>query len=149
MPSAIPRLAIDGDGDGHADIWRSQADALASIGNFLNQAGWKANVPWGIAVRTPSGLNRAILRNRAVAPRCARVFARHSKWLTMDQWRALGVRPLGRSLPDHEPATLLEPDGSGETAYLLTVNYRAILRYNCSNFYALMVGLLADKIAQR
>jgi membrane-bound lytic murein transglycosylase B len=44
--------------------------------------------------------------------------------------------------------TLLEPDGPGATAYLLTGNYRAILEYNCSNFYALSVGLLADAIAQ-
>ncbi len=44
-------------------------------------------------------------------------------------------------------ATLLEPDGPDATAYLLTTNYRAILDYNCSNFYALSVGLLADAIA--
>ena len=41
----------------------------------------------------------------------------------------------------------MEPDGQGATAYLLTGNYRVILDYNCSNFYALSVGLLADAIA--
>jgi membrane-bound lytic murein transglycosylase B len=149
MPSAVLRLAIDGDGDGRANIWSSQADAFASIGNFLKEAGWKAGVHWGIAVRTPYGLNRSALRNTDVAPRCPRVFARHSKWLTMREWRALGVTPLGRTLPDDEPASLLEPDGPNATAYLLTVNYRTILAYNCSNFYALSVGLLADAIAAR
>jgi membrane-bound lytic murein transglycosylase B len=149
MPSAILRLAIDGDGDGRADIWSSQADAFASIGNFLKDAGWKANVPWGIAVRTPAGLDRNALRNPVVAPRCPRVFARHSKWLTMREWRVLGITPLRRSLPDDEPASLLEPDGPGATAYLLTANYRTILAYNCSNFYALAVGILADEIARR
>jgi membrane-bound lytic murein transglycosylase B len=44
-------------------------------------------------------------------------------------------------------ATLIEPDGPNATAYLLSTNYRAILDYNCSNFYALSVGLLADAIA--
>ena len=34
----------------------------------------------------------------------------------------------------------------GATAYLLTGNYRVILDYNCSNFYALSVGLLADAV---
>jgi len=149
MPSAVLRLAIDGDGDGRANIWGSQADAFASIGNFLKEAGWKAGVHWGIAVRTPPGLNRAALRNTEIAPRCPRVFARHSKWLTMREWRALGVTPLGRTLPDEEPASLLEPDGPHATAYLLTANYRTILAYNCSNFYALSVGLLADAIAAR
>ena len=65
----------------------------------------------------------------------------------MREWRTLGVYPTGRSLPENEMATLLEPDGPNATAYLLTTNYRAILDYNCSNFYALSVGLLADAIA--
>ena len=43
-------------------------------------------------------------------------------------------------------ATLIEPDGEGATGYLLGSNYRAILDYNCSNFYALSVGLLADAV---
>jgi hypothetical protein len=62
----------------------------------------------------------------------------------MREWRALGVQPLGRNLPENEMATLIEPDGRDATAYLLTTNYRTILDYNCSNFYALSVGLLAD-----
>ena len=37
----------------------------------------------------------------------------------------------------------------GATAYLLTTNYRAILDYNCSNYYALSIGLLANAIARR
>ena len=49
---------------------------------------------------------------------------------------------------DNEMASLLEPDGPGRTAYLLTTNYRTILDYNCSNFYALSVGLLADAVAR-
>ncbi len=49
---------------------------------------------------------------------------------------------------DSVMATLLEPDGPDKTAYLLTGNYRAILDYNCSNFYALSVGLLADAVKQ-
>jgi len=65
----------------------------------------------------------------------------------MAEWRALGVAPVtGRTLNDDTLATLLEPDGPGQTGYLLTGNYRVILDYNCSNFYGLSVGLLADEI---
>ncbi|MEO5641159.1 MAG: lytic murein transglycosylase [Sphingomicrobium sp.] len=149
MPSAVLRLATDGDGDGQANIWSNQADAFASIATFLKDSGWKPGLHWGIAVRTPAGLDRSALRNPVTAPNCPRVFARHSKWLTMREWRALGVVPVGRSLADDEPASLLEPDGPHATAYLLTSNYRAILSYNCSNFYGLSVGLLADAIAAR
>jgi membrane-bound lytic murein transglycosylase B len=67
----------------------------------------------------------------------------------MAEWRRLGVTAQGAGWPgDTVLATLLEPDGPGKTAYLLTSNYRAILDYNCSNFYALSVGLLADAVKQ-
>jgi membrane-bound lytic murein transglycosylase B len=149
MPTVVLRLRTDGDGDGYADVWASELDGLASIANYLRDAGWKAGVPWGIAVRTPPTLNRAAIRSNVTAPRCPRVYARHSRWLSIRDWRALGVVPIGRGLPDSELATLIEPDGPYATAYLLTNNYRTILDYNCSNFYALSVGLLADAIAQR
>jgi membrane-bound lytic murein transglycosylase B len=46
-------------------------------------------------------------------------------------------------------AALMETPGAYADGYLLTTNYRAILDYNCSNFYALGVGLLANAIAAR
>ena len=149
MPSVVLRLRADGDGDGYADIWSNELDGLASIANYLRDAGWKPNVAWGIAVHTPDDLNRAAIVNRTTAPRCPQVYRRQSRWLTMREWRALGVIPLRRSLPENEMASLIEPDGPGATAYLLTTNYRAILDYNCSNFYAISVGVLADAIARR
>lgn len=147
MPSTVLRLATDGDGDGTANIWGSEIDGLASIAAYLRDAGWKPDIHWGIPVRVPASLNRAAIVSRLKAPRCAPVYARHSQWKTMREWRALGVRPTGRALPENEMATLIEPDGRDSTAYLLSTNYRAILDYNCSNFYALSVGLLADAIA--
>ncbi len=149
MPSVVLRLRADGDGDGYADIWANELDGLASIAAYLRDAGWKPNVAWGIRVRTPATLNRAAIASRTTAPRCPQVYRRHSRWLTMREWRALGVVPLGRSLPDFEMASLIEPDGPDATAYLATTNYRAILDYNCSNFYAISVGVLADAIARR
>lgn len=149
LPSVYRRLAIDGDGDGRAEIWRSEPDGLASIGNYLHNAGWRDDEPWGIAVTVPSGLDRNAIENRTNATRCPRVHERHSRWLSMREWRELGIRPQSGSWPDDDVmATLLEPDGRGATAYLLTYNYRVILDYNCSNFYALSVGLLADEIAR-
>mgnify|MGYP006214654441 CR=1 FL=1 len=56
-------------------------------------------------------------------------------------------RPL-RPMRADTLATLIEPDGRGNSAFLLTGNYRVILHYNCSNYYALSVGLLADEIAR-
>lgn len=149
MPSVVLRLRADGDGDGQGDIWRSEPDALASIANYLREAGWKAGVPWGTEVRLPVAFDRATVSSTQVAPRCPAVFRRHSRLLPYAEWRKLGVATLGNALPDAELAALLEPDGPGGTAYLITANYRAILGYNCSNAYAMSIGLLADKIARR
>lgn len=149
LPSVYLRLGKDGDGDGRVDIWNSEADALASIANYFVNAGWRRGQPWGVAVSVPAGLNRAGIAARTRPARCERVFNRHSRWLNMAEWRRLGLVPAGGGWPaDHVMATLLEPDGPGKTAYLLTSNYRAILDYNCSNFYALSVGLLADAVRQ-
>jgi membrane-bound lytic murein transglycosylase B len=149
LPSIYLRLARDGDGDGRADIWGSEADVLASIANYFVDAGWRRGQPWGVAVTVPAGFDRSGMRNRLVSPRCPRVFQRHSGWRTMAEWRAAGLVPQdGRWPADATLATLMEPDGPGATAYLLTGNYRVILDYNCSNFYALSVGLLADAVAR-
>ncbi len=147
LPSVYLQVAEDGDGDGRANIWSSEADAIESIGAYLRRAGWRAGQPWGVAVRVPASFNRARVATKLAPTRCARVFARHSRWRSMAEWRADGIQPVSGRWPDAQTqAILLEPDGPGNTAYLLTGNYRAILDYNCSNFYALSVGLLADEI---
>lgn len=146
LPSVYLRLARDGDGDGIAAIWNNQADAMASIAHYLQVSGYKRGEHWGYAVTVPDGLDRGALVSPVASPRCPRVFQRHSRWLTADEWRARGAVFQG-SMPDGDVMlSLLEPDGPGRTAYLLTGSYRAILDYNCSNFYALSVGLLADAI---
>ena len=147
MPSVVLRLRQDGDGDGFADVWRSEDDAFASIANYLRDAGWKRGIPWGVPVTVPATLNRNAIQSKVRAPRCPAVFRRHSRWLTVREWRSLGVVPTSRGLPDTELATLMETQGGYAPGYLLTENYYAILDYNCSNYYALTIGLLANAIA--
>lgn len=149
LPSVYLRVAQDGDGDGFADIWNNRTDTLASIANYFRDAGWRTGQPWGVAVTVPNGLDRTSLGTTLKSPRCVRVFDRHTGWKTIREWRALGLLPKSGNWPaDDIMASLLEPDGRGKTAYLLTGNYRVILDYNCSNFYALSVGLLADEISR-
>lgn len=147
LPSIYLRLARDGDGDGYRDIWNSKADTMASIANYFRDAGWRPGVPWGVSAFVPTDLNRAALVGGLTAPSCNRVHSRRSRWLTVGEWRQRGVIPRG-SIGDDVLASLIEPDGAGKTAYLLTGNYRVILEYNCSNYYALSVGLLADEISR-
>ena len=146
LPSVYLRLAADGDGDGNADIWNSDADTLASIANYFRDAGWRTGEPWGVRASVPAGLADRY-RTKLAAPSCDRVHARHSQWRTIGEWRRLGVSPLS-PIEDSVQASLFQPDGPGTPAYLLTGNYRVILQYNCSNYYALSVGLLADEIGR-
>ncbi len=147
LPSVYLRVARDGDGDGDADIWNDRADTLASIANYFRDAGWRRGEPWGVRAMVPSGFDRAAVVTRLNSPTCPRVHIRHSAWKTVAEWRALGVTPMA-PIADTTLATLFEPDGVGNGGFLLTGNYRVILQYNCSNFYALSVGLLADEIAR-
>ncbi len=145
LPSMYIKLGKDGDGDGVADIWDNEADALASIANYFANAGWRAGQPWAVSAQVASGFDRIAVTNKMTAPRCPRVHMRHSQWKTVAEWRALGVVPVG-ALADNAMASFFEPDGPGTPAWLITGNYKVILEYNCSNFYALSVGLLADAV---
>ncbi len=146
LPSIYLRLAVDGDGDGVRNIWDDKADTLYSIANYFRDAGWRRGQPWGVRAQVPPALARQTLTNPMNAPNCPRVYVRHSRWKTVREWRALGVVPLG-FIGEDVMASLFEPDGPGTPAYLLTQNYRVILQYNCSNYYAMSVGLLANEIA--
>lgn len=147
MPSIYLRLAVDGDGDGRANIWSNRADALASIANYFRDAGWRTGEPWGVRASIPASFSRSSVTTKLVSPVCSRVHERQSQWKTVREWRAEGIRPMA-PIGDNVLAALFEPDGPGTPAYLLTGNYRVITEYNCSNYYALSVGLLADEIAR-
>lgn len=145
LPSVYLRLATDGDGDGRADIMNNRADTFASIANYFRDAGWRRGQPWGVRASVPAGLDVGDLASELVGPVCPRVHVRHSQFKTVREWRSLGVQPIG-SLGDDVMTSLFQPDGPGTPAWLLTGNYRVILEYNCSNYYAMSVGLLADAI---
>lgn len=147
LPSVYLRLAADGDGDGRADIMNNSVDALASIANYFRDAGWRKGQPWGVRAYVPSGFDIDRYRTKLVAPTCERVHERHSVYKTVAEWRSLGVQPQ-IPLAEDTLVTLFQPDGPGTQAYLLTGNYRVILEYNCSNYYAMSVGLLADEISR-
>ena len=64
------------------------------------------------------------------------------------EWNALGVRRAdGGALSAADgPAALILPAGIAGPAFLVSGNYRDILKYNHSTFYAVAVGYLADRL---
>jgi membrane-bound lytic murein transglycosylase B len=135
MPATFRQYAIDGDGDGKRDIWRSLPDVFASTANYLTSHGWRPNQPWGAEVRLPKSFpwDQAELDiTKSVA-----------------EWAALGVRRAdGKALPKVDsPASIIAPAGHRGPAFIVFDNFRTILDYNNSVSYALAVGHLADRLA--
>lgn len=149
MPSSFTGYAQDFDGDGRRDIWLTEGDVFASIANYLSRYGWRDDMTWGREVRLPENWEAvsAGLYDETEGGACARAMRQHTKALSLAEWQDLGIRRAdGRDLPERDfQATLVIP-GEGAPAYLTYTNFRALLRYNCSNFYALAVGQLADTL---
>lgn len=132
MPSAYLKFAEADDGAGAPDIWRSHADAVASIANFLAKSGWVAGLPAVVEIRLPDGFDYAAFD------------------LDLARWRALGVaRADGGALPASGAASLYLPAGASGPAFLITDNFEVIRQYNTSDAYAMSVAVLAERIAGR
>jgi len=150
MPASFRAFAQDFDGDGRRDIWTSEADVFASIANYLARHGWRDDMTWGRQVRLPAAMSASdpVLAQASPPSSCARALRDHTRQLSLAEWQDRGVRRLsGDNLPERDfLASLVEPAGGEGPAFLTYSNFRAILRYNCSNYYALAVGHLADAL---
>jgi peptidoglycan lytic transglycosylase B len=132
MPSTFLRYAVDYSGDGRRDIWNNRADVLGSIANFLGHLGWLKGESWGRRVLLPPGFD--------------------ARWTGLEvrrptaEWSRMGVRSLdARPLAAREvEASLVMPDGAGGPALLVYDNFRTIMRWNKSTYFAGAVGYLAD-----
>lgn len=129
LPSSYLTYAVDFDGDGRADIWRSVPDALASIANYLRKSGWLAGVPWGFEVVVPQRFDYGASRG------------------SFRDWAKRGLmRADGGHLPEAGSAILFFPSGAGGPAFLVTANFLVLKRYNNSDAYALAVSELSDRL---
>ena len=53
MPSAYAKYAVDGDGDGKADLWNSTTGRADFRRELLQHLGWQRNERWGREVLLP------------------------------------------------------------------------------------------------
>jgi membrane-bound lytic murein transglycosylase B len=134
MPSSFLRYAVDFDGDGRRNIWTDEADVFASIANYLAHLHWRPDQTWGRGVRLPSGFNAGLIGLKIEKP--------------LGEWERLGIRnPDGSPLPQAElAASLVAPDGPAGPAFLVYGNYKVVMKWNRSTFFATSVGLLADRL---
>jgi membrane-bound lytic murein transglycosylase B len=130
MPSVYLTTAVSFTGAGTPDIWSSDADTLASMGNYLARAGWQPGQPASEAVLAPQSINVALTGRLNIR--------------TVGYWRNLGIQrlPHAPNTSDATAAALLLPDGPTGQAFLIYNNFNAIRRYNPSDHYALAVDEL-------
>ena len=137
MPSSYLAYAVDFDGDGRADIWNTRADVFASAANYLAKSGWRGDETWGREVRLPAGFDRTLIDHTKL-----------QKPIT--EWQRLGVRKSdGADLPSRDlSASLVQPGGADGPTFLIYNNYRVLLRWNRSLYFATAVGFLADRVGE-
>jgi membrane-bound lytic murein transglycosylase B len=134
MPSTFLAYAVDYAGTGKQDIWHDRSDVFASIANYLASLGWSSDYTWGRPVTLPAGFDAALLGGQVLR--------------SVDQWRQLGVRRTdGGPLPQASiDAGLVQPGGPDGPTLMVYGNYRAIMKWNRSLYFATAVSYLADRI---
>jgi lytic murein transglycosylase len=127
LPSSYLKYGVDFDGNGHADIWRSVPDTLASIGAYLKDSGWISGRDWGFEVAVPASVS------------CAQEGPDRGKRIA--DWEKLGIKRVsGKPFPAHEARQqgfLLMPAGRHGPAFVVTPNFYVLKEYNESDLYAL------------
>lgn len=145
MPSSYLKYAVDFDGDDRRDIWTSTPDTLASIANYLKGFGWNREETWGREVKISAAARDAIAAS--IPKRTDGCYAQRNmtERRPLAEWQKLGVRRI-----DGGPLPKANVQGGlvdvGERTFLVYSNYDAIIAYNCAHYYALTVGLLADRL---
>ena len=134
MPTAFKRYAVDFDRDGRRDVIDSIPDLIASTANNLKKVGSAPGQTWGYEVVVPATFNFLL--------------ADRHRTMTIREWERHGItRPGGKPFPrpdDH--AFLLVPAGLQGPGFLMLPNFKAIMRYNPAEAYALAIGHLADRL---
>lgn len=137
MPSSFRKWAVDFDGDGRRDIWRSVPDTAASVANYMKQHGWQTGGRMVIPVAlTPTPQLSAIMEEKTALN------------YTVGQLRQLGVQPMG-AVADNERAVLYRLEvAPNQFQYFIGLNnFYAVWQYNHSRMYVTAVRDIANGIA--
>jgi membrane-bound lytic murein transglycosylase B len=135
MPSSYREYAVDFDGDGSRDLWRSTADVVGSVANYLHRHGWQPGQP--VTYRAVASKEAAFdeISTRNFTPT-----------LSVAQWQQKGFRSSSE-LPLELPAAVLKLVDENRNTYWLTFkNFYVITRYNRSPRYAMAVYELSQEI---
>jgi membrane-bound lytic murein transglycosylase B len=152
IPTTFLESGYDWDGGG-IDIWNNYLDAFASVANYLtsiNGNPWSLDSTWGREVLPPINISEFYDDLKQNNPKgCGSVKSR-SIPKKLKEWGNLGFLNKDQTnlpLRNDLEARLIAPDGLKGKMFLVYTNYKNILYYNCSSYYAISIGLLSDEIS--
>lgn len=145
MPSSYLSYAADGNNDGEKNIWTEHYDVFASIANYLHTVGWNEKLPWGVEVTLTQPLDMALSGTE------------EGKKRSLSSWQSMGVALKYQTPETRQKLTalsgadlwLVRPDKELGRAFLVTNNFRTLLHWNKSNYFAISIGMFAERIEQR
>ena len=152
IPTTFLESAYDWDGGG-IDIWNSYADGFASTANYLTSIDknpWFNDSTWGREVLPPDNIEEIYPTLKQDNPKGCGAVKSRSIPKKLSEWQKMGFRDInGDDLPKNNTidARLIAPDGINGRLFLVYQNYKNILYYNCSSYYAISIGLLSDEIS--
>ena len=153
MPSSFLNYAQDFNNDGKKNIWTDVEDSLASIGRYLQGVGsnkWDPNYTWGREVIPPENIKELEKELFIKREKGCLAIKKLSKKIPLSKFREMNFRKLNGQKVDNliiDSYLVRMGRKKNDFRYFIVYNnYLNILSYNCSNYYALSVGLLSDKI---
>jgi len=135
MPSSYREYAVDFDGDGSRDLWRSTADVVGSVANYLHRHGWQPGQPVTSTAIASEGAAFDEVSTKNFKPS-----------LTVAQWQEKGFTSSSELPPELPAAVLKLVEEKQNTYWLIFKNFYVITRYNRSPRYAMAVYELSQEI---
>jgi len=135
MPSSYREYAVDFDGDGKRDLWRSTPDVVGSVANYLHRHGWQPGQPETRQAIASEGAAFDEISSRGYKPS-----------LTVAEWQEKGFQSSNELSPDLPAAVLKLKEENRNTYWLTFKNFYVITRYNRSPRYAMAVYDLSQEI---
>jgi len=153
LPTTFFESAVDFNNDGNIDIWKTEEDVFASIANYLTsleKAPWNKKESWGIEIIPPKNIKQIYDSLKKTNPKGCYAVKTMSIEKKLSDWSKLGFKKIDYSkfINQDINARLVAPDGLDGRMFLVFNNYKSILYYNCSHYYALSIGLLSDELKQ-
>jgi membrane-bound lytic murein transglycosylase B len=143
MPGSYRRYAVDFDGSGRTDLWKSADDAIGSVANYFVKHDWKPGQPVLTKAYVDPAQRDAVLR---------RLDGGLSERRPLVAWNLDGVitQPLGIDVEADPIGVLLLEEASGASStWFAFHNFYVITRYNRSRLYATAVWQLAQALRAR